>query len=100
MGDQTDPVIVINGGQGFVRKHSFDRMLRDAKRVARMLPPTQGFILIGYDQQPEAKATIETIVTDYERAIRDMKVSAFSLIGISYGGLLATKLAAAREGVG
>ncbi|HCT6467158.1 TPA: alpha/beta hydrolase [Klebsiella pneumoniae] len=98
MGDQTNPVIVINGGQGFVRKHSFDRMLRDAKRVARMLPPTQGFILIGYDQQPEAKATIETIVTDYERAIRDMKVSAFSLIGISYGGLLATKLAAAREG--
>lgn len=98
MGDQADPVIVINGGQGFVRKHSFDRMLRDAKRVARMLPPTQGFILIGYNQQPDAKATIETIVSDYERAIRELKVSAFSLMGISYGGLLATRLAAAREG--
>lgn len=98
MGEQNDPVIVINGGQGFVRKHSFDRMLRDAKRVARMLPPTQGFILIGYDQQLDTKATIETIVSDYERAIGELKVSAFSLMGISYGGLLATRLAAAREG--
>ncbi|MCX2698715.1 alpha/beta fold hydrolase [Ochrobactrum chromiisoli] len=98
MGDQNDPVIVINGGQGFVRKHCFDRMLRDAKRVARMLPPKQGFILIGYDQQLDTKATTETIVSDYERAIRELKVSAFSLMGISYGGLLATRLAAAREG--
>lgn len=98
MGDQTDPLIVINGGQGFVRKHSFDRMMHDAKRVARMLPPTQGFILIGYDQQLDTKATTETIVSDYERAIREMKVPAFSLMGISYGGLLATRLAAAREG--
>ncbi|WP_139973311.1 MULTISPECIES: alpha/beta fold hydrolase [Brucella/Ochrobactrum group] len=98
MGDQTDPVIVINGGQGFVRKHSFDRMMRDAKRVARMLPPRQGFILIGYDQQPDAKATIETIVSDIQRAIEPMNVPAFTLMGISYGGLLATRLAMAREG--
>lgn len=98
MGDQNDPVIVINGGQGFVRKHSFERMLRDAKRVARMLQPTQGFILIGYDQQLEAKSTIETIVANYEGAIREINASATTLMGISYGGLLATRLAAAREG--
>lgn len=98
MGNQTAPVIVINGGQGFVRKHSFDRMKRDAKRVARMLPPTRGFILIGYDQQPDAKATIEAIVSDIQCAIEAMNVQAFTLMGISYGGLLATRLATAREG--
>lgn len=96
--DRTDPVIVINGGQGFVRKHSFERMQRDATRVARMLPAKRDFILIGYDQQPHPDATIETIVADIELAIRSLNPEAATLMGISYGGLLATRLAARHAG--
>jgi pimeloyl-ACP methyl ester carboxylesterase len=90
-------IIVINGGQGFVRKPTPDRLLRDARRIARTLPADCSFAVLGYAADPPPGTDIDAIVDAAAVAISDLAGGQkVSLLGISYGGLLACRVAARR----
>lgn len=94
-GDGPNPIVVLNGGQAFVRRSSPARIQRDAKRIARLLPPGSTFYMLGYDQAPPADHTIGTITRDFAGILRN-EIGPASVIGISYGGFVATRLAEAE----
>jgi pimeloyl-ACP methyl ester carboxylesterase len=89
------PVLVLNGGQGFVQRPTPERVERDATRVAAVLPPGQSFILLGYDPAPAADHSLSTIAADVAAIITELGAPA-RLVGVSYGGLVALRVAADR----
>lgn len=93
IGNGPNPIVVLNGGQAFVRRTSPARTLRDARRIARLLPPGSTFYMLGYDQAPPAGYTIGTISSDFAGIIRNA-IGPASVVGISYGGFIAARLAA------
>ena len=46
IGSGPDPIVVLNGGQDFVRRSSPERTARDAKRIARLLPRDRAIYVI------------------------------------------------------
>lgn len=95
IGDARDAIIVLNGGQAFVRRPSPERTLRDAKRLQRLLPKGRSYTLLGYDQAFPAGYNLDSIVADVARILR-ASGGPRQVIGISYGGLVAARLAAAH----
>ena len=87
-------LIVINGGQGFVRRVDPTRALRDAQRLSRMLPAGVRFILLGYPPHPVPQNSLKALVDDLASAIRGRWAGAVDVAGISYGGILGCWLAA------
>ena len=87
------PVVVLNGGQAFVRRPTPARAKRDAKRIARLLPKGRTVYVLGYDPAPTADHSIETIVQDVAQIMRDITGPA-TVMGISFGGFVAARLAA------
>ena len=97
-GGGPNPIVVLNGGQAFVRRPSPARTRRDAKRIARLLPSGSTFYLLGYHQAPPADHTLGTITEDFAEILRN-EIGPASVIGISYGGFVATRVAAVEPGL-
>jgi len=87
------PILVLNGGQAFVRRPTPARAKRDGKRIARLLPKGRTVYVLGYDPAPSADHSIETIVRDVAQIMRDVTGPA-TVMGISFGGFVAARLAA------
>lgn len=94
VGSQPDPLLIVAGGQAFVQRPTPARFARDARRVARILPPGRSFILVGYDPTPP-DYRLGTIGRDLGAILEELGGNA-SVIGISYGGLAALRAAADR----
>lgn len=94
-GTEANPLIVLNGGQAFVRRPTPERTLRDARRIARLLPQGQSFVLLGYDFSREEAGSLDAVVADLSR-ILETEFGKARLLGISYGGVVGLRLAAAR----
>jgi len=90
------PIFIVNGGQGFVRKPGPATLQRDARRIGRLLPRGRGFILLGYDPDPPEGLTVDAIVESVTAAIEDASRPPVPIIGISYGGVIAARVAASR----
>jgi pimeloyl-ACP methyl ester carboxylesterase len=93
IGSGPNPVVVLSGGQAFVRRPSPARRVRDAKRIARILPSGRPLCIIGYDSAPPAGYDVETISKDFAKIIRD-EIGPAAVMGISFGGFVAMRLAA------
>jgi len=93
IGSGSDPIVVLNGGQAFVRRPTPSRAQRDAKRMARLLPSHRTAYVLGYDSAPPAGYCIDMIVKDVSQILRD-EIGAASVMGISFGGFAAARLAA------
>lgn len=86
-------VVVLRGGQGFVRRHEAARERREVGRAAKLLPPGTGFAQIGYDPAPEAGLTLEAIADRLAAGLERLERPP-ALVAISYGGPVAMLLAA------
>ncbi|UOB60443.1 alpha/beta hydrolase [Burkholderia pyrrocinia] len=95
VGNGPPAVVVLNGGQAFVSKATPRRLRRDLRRVAGILPPGTPFVLLGYPDKPGAQYRITDIVAHIARAIAT-HWQCTTLIGISFGGVVAARLAAAH----
>lgn len=93
-GDGSAPLLILSGGQGFVRRSDPLRLARDARRVARMLPEQASFVLLGYDPHPPANVSIDAITDDVKAIIQEHWSGQARIVGISYGGLVASRVAA------
>ncbi|MFL5200474.1 MAG: alpha/beta fold hydrolase, partial [Microvirga sp.] len=87
------PIVVLNGGQAFVRRPTPARAQRDAERIARLLPAGRSVYVLGYDPAPSADYSIGTIVRDVAQILRE-EIGPATVIGISFGGFVAARLAA------
>jgi pimeloyl-ACP methyl ester carboxylesterase len=92
-GSGPHPVVVLNGGQAFVRRPTPARAQRDAKRIARLLPEGRSIHVLGYEPSPPADYSIATIVDDVARILRE-EIGPATVMGISFGGFVAARLAA------
>jgi pimeloyl-ACP methyl ester carboxylesterase len=92
-GSGPDPIVVLNGGQAFVRRPTPTRDKRDAKRITRLLPAGRTAYILGYEPSPPAGYTIATIVEDISKILRD-EIGPASVMGISFGGFVAARFAA------
>jgi pimeloyl-ACP methyl ester carboxylesterase len=92
-GSGPDPIVVLSGGQAFVRRPTPARAQRDAKRIARLLPAGRSVYVLGYDPAPSPDHSIETIVGDVAQILRE-EIGPATVMGISFGGFVASRLAA------
>jgi pimeloyl-ACP methyl ester carboxylesterase len=92
-GSGANPIIVLNGGQAFVRRPTPARALRDAKRISRLLPRGRTVYILGYETSPPADYSIDTVVEDVGRILQD-QIGPATIMGISFGGFVAARLAA------
>jgi pimeloyl-ACP methyl ester carboxylesterase len=92
-GSGQNPILVINGGQGFMMKPDRTRMSKDVRRLKRLLPNDRSFVLLGYDPNP-ANVTIDRLADDAAEFIARHLQGCADVIGISYGGVVASHLAA------
>ncbi|WP_246799866.1 hypothetical protein [Rhizobium indicum] len=53
VGHGQDPILIINGGQGFVMRPETARVANDADRMAGIMPDGRDFILLGYNPFPD-----------------------------------------------
>ncbi|MBB3018473.1 pimeloyl-ACP methyl ester carboxylesterase [Microvirga lupini] len=93
VGSGQNPILVLNGGQAFVRRPTPARALRDAKRISRLLPRDRAIYILGYEPYPPANYGIGTIVVDISQVLRE-EIGPATIMGISFGGFVAAKLAA------
>lgn len=96
VGEAGAPLVMIRGGQGFVRRTDSLRFERDALRTARLLPFGQRLVLIGYDPSPPADLSADSLVGDLARFIESQFAGPVALAGTSFGGMIAVRLAARR----
>jgi pimeloyl-ACP methyl ester carboxylesterase len=87
-----NPILVINGGQGFMMTADAARISKDARRLRRVLPDDRSFILLGYD--PDAtKVTVDSLAADVLSIIDQHLGGGADVVGVSYGGVVAYRLA-------
>lgn len=92
VGTTSDPIIVLNGGQAFMRRPRPERFRREADRVRRLLPEHEAFLLLGYGFPP-VDGGLDSLADQFAAAIRGLP-GPHRLLGISFGGLVASRLAA------
>jgi len=93
VGADPRPIVVLGGGQAFVQGPGPERLARDARRVARILPPGASFVLLGYDVAPPPDHSLERIVADVAGILSELG-GGVPMVGISYGGIVALRVAA------
>ncbi|MFD2052430.1 alpha/beta fold hydrolase [Mesorhizobium calcicola] len=94
VGRGLESLLIINGGQGFMMKPEPSRLEKDAGRLIRILPSGTSFVLIGYDPAPKADLSLEGMSRDIAEIIGANFKKPAGLMGISYGGVVATQVAA------
>jgi pimeloyl-ACP methyl ester carboxylesterase len=92
VGTGPNPILVINGGQGFMMIPDDRRILKDARRLRRVLPDNRSFILLGYDPDA-AKVTLDGLAADVSNIIDQHLDGTADVVGVSYGGVVASRLA-------
>lgn len=91
-GSGKHPILVVNGGQGFMMTPTNARIFKDAQRLTRIMPSGRGFVLIGYD--PDATdVTVDGLADDIATIIEQHFGGKADLMGISYGGVIASRAA-------
>ncbi|MEB4636815.1 alpha/beta fold hydrolase [Burkholderia contaminans] len=95
VGDEPPAVVVLNGGQAFVSRATLRRLRPDLRRVAGILPPGTPFVLLGYPDKPGTQYRITDIVEHIAHGIAT-HWQCTALIGISFGGVVAARRAAAH----
>ncbi|CAN7724275.1 alpha/beta hydrolase [Rhizobium sp. LjRoot98] len=93
IGGGLNPILVINGGQGFMMAPDRERMSKDVSRLKRLLPNDRSIVLIGYDPSPTT-VTVEGLAHDAAEIIDRHLGGRADVMGISYGGVVAAHLAA------
>jgi pimeloyl-ACP methyl ester carboxylesterase len=88
-----NPVLVINGGQGFMMTPDGTRLTKDIRRLKRLLPTDRSFVLVGYDPSP-VTVTVEGLADDVADIIDRHLGGRADVVGISFGGVIASRLAA------
>jgi pimeloyl-ACP methyl ester carboxylesterase len=92
VGLHADPILVLGGGQAFMQRPTRERIERDARRVARLLPANRSFILLGYDPSLTGADGLDAIVVDVAAIARELGAPR-QVVGVSYGGVIALQLA-------
>lgn len=92
VGAGLNPILVINGGQGFMMKPDDRRMSKDARRLTRVLPHDRSFILLGYDPDAD-EVTVDGLAADVSNIIDQHLGGSADVVGVSYGGVVAYRLA-------
>ncbi|MET3612901.1 pimeloyl-ACP methyl ester carboxylesterase [Rhizobium aquaticum] len=88
-----DPVLLINGGQGFMMRSDAARAAKDGNRMARLMPDGCSFIILNYDPEP-GDISVASIADDVASVIRSELGGRCVLMGISYGAVIASHVAA------
>ena len=91
------PILVLSGGQAFMQRQTPERIERDATRVAAVLPRDRSFILLGYDPAPRETHSLPTIAADVAAIVAELGTPV-QLVGVSYGGIVALRVAAEHPG--
>lgn len=91
-GAGTRPLVVISGGNAFVRRFTPDRAMRDAARVAHLFPRDFRVHLLGYDAAPAAGYDAAAIARDIAAIIR-AELGSATVAGISFGAFVSLRLA-------
>ncbi|MBN8941950.1 MAG: alpha/beta hydrolase [Rhizobiales bacterium] len=86
-------IVVVNGGQGFVRRFSAGSAARDIRQIMPLLPPDSTVVVLGYDADPPAGYDMARIVGDVATIMRT-EIGPSTVMGISFGGFVAARLAA------
>lgn len=92
VGDAPPQIFVINGGQGFMRQMTPRRLIRDLRRIERILPPGAPFVLLGYPV-PDEDWTLQALADRMQCVIQRHRAHV-TLVGISFGGIVAARIAA------
>ncbi|HYD98557.1 MAG TPA: alpha/beta fold hydrolase, partial [Alphaproteobacteria bacterium] len=88
------PVVVLYGGQALFQP--LDRAgRRHARRVAGLMPAGRTLLVLGYPAEPPADYSLDTLAADVA-AIMRAETGPAPVVGISFGGFIALRLAAAR----
>ncbi|AZQ67629.1 alpha/beta hydrolase [Silicimonas algicola] len=93
IGPHGSALAVLSGGQAFMRRPSPERLRRDAVRLRRLMPKGRGFTLFGYGPRHYAEAGLDGLADSFA-AILSCRSGPVQLVGVSYGGLVATRIAA------
>jgi pimeloyl-ACP methyl ester carboxylesterase len=93
IGNGRNPVLVINGGQGFMMAPDRKRLSKDIRRLKRLLPNDRSIVLVGYDPCP-VTVTVEGLADDVAEIVDQHLGGRADVVGISYGGVVASHLAA------
>ncbi len=91
-GSGARPLVVINGGNAFVRRFTPERARRDATRIARMVPRDFRAYVLLYDAAPSETYTVRSNAQDVAALVRTEFGSA-TVMGISFGVFVALRLA-------
>lgn len=91
IGDGPIAVVVVSGGDAFVRRPDARNVAARASRIARLFPRSCTVYVLGYD--PAFPTTVEQLVADTAHFIMSHAERAI-LVGVSFGGLIAMRVAA------
>jgi pimeloyl-ACP methyl ester carboxylesterase len=97
IGDRAETVVVINGGNAFVRRFEPASAARNAHQIARLFSVDCTLFILGYDTTATPPYDVDAIADAFAEIIRvqlRVQQGAVSLAGISFGGFVATRLAA------
>lgn len=86
-------IVALYGGNAFLQRLDQPGATRHAARVAKLLPPGCTIYVLGYDPEPPEGHSLGAVVTDVA-AILERETGPAAVLGISYGGLVALRLAA------
>jgi pimeloyl-ACP methyl ester carboxylesterase len=90
------PIVAFSGINALFRR--LDRAAASADRyaraVARLLPPGRPFTLLGYEHNPSADFTLDTIADDFATILRHHHPGRATVLAVSFGGFVALRLAA------
>ena len=93
VGAGSRPVVVINGGNGFVRRFTPERAIRNATRMARCFPADARLYLLEYDATAAERYSIESHAHEVAAMIRT-EFAAVTVAGVSFGAFVALRVAA------
>lgn len=92
IGHGRKPILVINGGQGFMMAPDRKRMSKDLRPLKRLLPNDRS-IVVGYAPGP-VTVTVEELADDVAEFFDRHLGGGAVVVGSSYGGVVASHLAA------
>jgi pimeloyl-ACP methyl ester carboxylesterase len=93
VGRGIETIVVINGGNAFVRRFDAASAARDAGRIVRLFPAGSSVCILGYDTSAAPPGDVMGIVDEVAAIVR-ANFGTATVAGISFGGLVATRLAA------
>lgn len=95
VGDGPPTVVVISGGNAFVSRFDEHRARRDAERLRVLFPPGARLCVVGYDPDATGPWNVTSIAGEVA-SILEAHGAGVVLAGVSFGGLVALRLAVER----